>query len=83
MDEMRKAFEAEYPLAKWEIEQLGEPVARALKDQHTKREWEGFQKGWKAATARECQAMFGADDICGLPPDSPIHSNPNGHKFQY
>lgn len=30
----------------------------------------------------ECQAWYGADDICALPPDSPIHDprNPMGHR---
>jgi hypothetical protein len=51
-EEIRQAFEASYPLANWEIKQLGEPVARAIMDQHTKREWEAFQKGWEAAKER-------------------------------
>jgi len=29
-----------------------------------------------------CQAFYGADDICGLPPESPIHGiSPLGHAF--
>jgi hypothetical protein len=34
---------------------------------------------------QECQAWFGADDICGLPANSPVHydarSNALGHRF--
>jgi hypothetical protein len=30
----------------------------------------------------ECQLMIGADDVCGLPPDSPIHTtSPDRHDF--
>lgn len=31
----------------------------------------------------ECQAWYGADDICALPPESPIHDprNPKGHRY--
>lgn len=29
----------------------------------------------------ECQAFYGADDICGLPPDSPVHGLNGTHKF--
>jgi hypothetical protein len=35
--------------------------------------------------ADECQVPIGADDVCGLPPDSQIHtnaSNPQRHDFQ-
>jgi len=35
--------------------------------------------------ADECQLPVGADDICGLPPDSQVHTNtdnPNRHDFQ-
>jgi len=37
-----------------------------------------------AVATQECQSFYGADDICGLPPESPIHDtvrNPMAHTF--
>ena len=40
---------------------------------------------WEKGTTPEqleCQALIGADDVCGLPPDSPIHTtSPQRHDF--
>jgi hypothetical protein len=40
-----------------------------------------FKATMAERTKEECQVPFGADDVCGLSSASPVHSNPQGHKY--
>lgn len=45
---MREQFNEAYPLEAWQVKANGEAVARAIQFQNLKREWEGFQRGYRA-----------------------------------
>jgi hypothetical protein len=48
------------------------------------KELQAWEQGTTATPILECQVPIGADDICGLPPDSPIHvnnANPQRHDY--